>query len=632
MVDNPFESLQLSLVMGTDFDPNLLLDAIMEDPNSLESYSTFYRALLKSKLDPTELLTTAATLTLQVDSRYLMYVGLALRFGANPNAYVTGVFVINDVSTEIPVHLAKHLWDMTPRSIEESQKADKADVFNLVDHPLLDILAMLMLSGLDPRATVSTPELLLENGVDATAFMAERPDFGYSLYETFENDDEIGRGIANHLGYYETARGNLQLAYGLDPIRDEKLLAYAFHLDLSSILTLSNVYAEVDNYRKLIFFQDIKAFEILLPTLEQLGIIGREAQDKTIERLILNWTVEYYALEIMLLLLDGSLPINDELKDKTIELAKATCEPYPVQCQLLNRMIVEYVRHGYFFNPNQLAEVASYSIITHEAIQAPSLAAKSSTNSNVRSLPQLLKSVRTERIISPPKRLLIGDRELPSIGNETIDEFQQRRVSYNQPPIVRTSPSLATASLSPSLSANEIVMPSAPVCANENSLPRSIEDYSVVDKVTYSDGQFTWCFTSDIYEELLSTGVNPWLTNQDGSRGQLIPQEVMVEMAQKLDALKCNRLVSGDEDTLAQREVEELYRFAEEYGIPRERFYRLTSRDFQQLADTLSSPTSRVVIRQGSPILAVRDFARAIMPEARRSPERIGQFLAMFLV
>lgn len=629
-----FEALQLSLVLGTDFDSNLLLDALMEDPNSLESYSTFYRALLKAKIDPTELLTIASTLTLQTDSGYLMYVGLALRFGANPNTYVTGTFTINDVDTEVPVHLAKHLWDMVPRFIEESARDDGSDVFSLdsTDHPVLDILGMMMLSGLDPNAQVTTADLLLQDGIDATAFMADKPDFGYSLYETFDNDDEAAFAVGEQLRYFQGARGNLQLAYGLDASRDEKLLAYAFHLDLPEILTLSNVYADVDNYRKLIFFQDVKAFTVLVPTLKQLGIIG--GQDKTIENLMVNWTVEYYALEIMMMLLDARVRIGDEVKNETIELAKATCEPYPVQCQLLNRMIVEYVRQGYLFNQNQLSQVAGYSPITYDAIQAQSLSPgpRILTPPSLPPLPTVTTTI-TRKSPNPQRRLLIGDRDLPSIGNGTIDDQAPKRspaVSYNQSPILpsRTySPPIPPTSSPPTF-----LTPAAPSCANGASLPQPIEDYNAVDRVTYSDGHVTWCFTSDIYQELLKTGMNPWAINSKNVRGRAIPEEVMTEIAEKFDALKCNRLLSGDQDILAQRDIEELYRLAEEYGVARERFYRLTSRDFQQLSDAIVSPQSRVVIDQSNPILAIRGFARAVLAEARLSRDRVGNLLARFLL
>ena len=605
-----FEDLQLSLVLGTDFNQDSMVDALMNDPASLESYSTFYRALMKSKIEANQLLNVAATLTLQTDTAYLMYVGLALRFGANPNTYVDGTYNINDVDTEIPIHLVKYLWDMVPLS--EDELAEGQQVFNSADHPILDILAMMMLSGLDPNAQVSTPEVLLDAGIDATKFIAEQPDFGYTLYEVFESDDELILSVGELLRYYEGARGNLQLAYGVDEIRDEKLLAYAFHLDLPAILSLNNVYADIDNYRKLIFFQDTKSLNKLVPTLKQLGIIGNSPLENSIENLVLTWTVKYYAWDIMLMLLDAGVRIGPEIKDLTIELARATCEPYPVQCQLLNRMIVEYVRRGNFFDQAQLNQVAAYSPITHDAISQLSLSSV----------------VTTITKKTPQARLLLADRDLPSIGNGTIDDQygnQSPRAMYNQPPIRTYTSNLPMTST--------YVGSSAPTCANLGSLPRPIQDYAIVDRVVYSDGQLTWCFTSDVYPELLKTGTNPWATSPNGQPGVRIPPEVMIEIAQKFDAIKCNRLVSGDIDreSLERRNVEELYRFAEQYGIDRERFYRLTSRDFQQFSDAILDPQTRVVIDQSNPIIAIRDFARAILRAAEKSPDRIGQLLAAII-
>lgn len=590
-----FDALQLSLVRGSASDTNLLLDALMYDPGSVESYSTFYRALVKSKLDPTELLTTAASLTLQTDKHYLMYVGLALRFGANPNTYVMGTFDIDGVATEIPVHLAKHLWDMTPRSAEESSLADQSDVFTGTDHPILDILALLMLSGLDLTSTVTTGDLLIDNGIDATAFISTRPDFGYPLIETFQNDDQLGVLVYDYLHEYEVSRGNLQLAYGHNSDRDLKLLAYAFHLDLPELLTISNLHADPDNYRKLIFFQDVESFKNLLPSLHQLGILTANGTD--IGNLILRWVVEYYALDIMMLLLQSGLRINQVVRRLTINRAKLACEPYPAQCQLLNRMLVEYSRSGYHFDQEEIAEIVTYSPITADAI-ASSLPAI--PNQNRTPIPSKIETIITRKAIqpaSPPRRLLITDRDLPSVGAGTIDDRSGN----------------------------------TPYCRNESSLSQPIEDYSVVDRVTYSDGQSTWCFTSENYQQLLDTGLNPWARNPDGNLGVPIPSVVLTEIAEKFDAIKCNRLLGSDEEILANRDVEELYRLAEEYSVPRERFYALTARDFQVLADVMFDPRSRVIVDQSSPILAVRDFARAIVQRIPYEQERLGTLLAQFI-
>jgi hypothetical protein len=552
-----FDDLQLSLVNGSTFNNDLLLDALMYDPGSVESYSTVYRALIKSKIDPTELLTTAASLTLQTDKHYLLYVGLALRFGANPNTYVGGTYDIDGQPTEIPVHLAKHLWDMTPRSAEESYLADQSDVFVGTDHPILDMLALMMLSGLDLTSTVTTGDLLIDTGIDATVFMADRPDFGYTVAETFQNDGELGQLVYDYLHEYEDGRGNLQLAYVKDSNLDVKLLGYAFHLDLPELLTISNLHADPDNYRKLIFFQDVDSFKSLLPALHHLGILTAAGTD--IGNLMLQWTVEYYALEIMLLLLEAGLRINQPLRLRTIDRAKACCEPYPAQCQLLNRMLVEYSKAGYRFDQAELAQIATYSPITADAIAAslPALSTPQHT-------PVKIETIITKKAVQPaavsPRRLLNSDRELPSVGTGTIDDRPH---------------SLST-------------LRSAPYCRNDASLDRPIEDYAVVDRVTYSDGRSTWCFTSENYQQLLKTGLNPWAMNPDGTAGVPIPPAVMAEIAEKFDAIKCNRLLGSDEEILGNRDVETLYRLAEEYSVPRERFYQLTSRDFQVLADVCS--------------------------------------------
>src|ERR1035438_5646394 len=84
----------------------------------------------------------------------------------------------------------------------------------------------------------------------------------------------------------------------------------------------------------------------------------------------------------------------------------------------------------------------------------------------------------------------------------------------------------------------------APICANNDTLFRPIEDYPAIDRITYSDGQSTWCFTSENFEELLQTGINRWAPNPSGGMGAPIPDEVLVEIQQKLDMIERAQLPS----------------------------------------------------------------------------------------
>ena len=728
MEKSKFQRLQNAITKGTDFKLQDVKDALTHDPESPEAFSTFTKGLKLGKIDASKLLVTSALLAIEIDDVYVRYAGLALRYGANPNLYVDANFPfetetidgdIIETEMRVPVHLAKKLWDLTPRSAQESvdfdvsvrgdfdpntQPAEIEERLREKQRAALDILCMMSIMGMVSDAQLTTAELLTRSDINATRFATEHPDFFSSVYGSIKNDvdstDNLGSIVADEIKYFEQWRGSLQDAYGVNPDRDDRIFTYAVYLDRTEVLTLNNIYGNLENYESMFLYQDTESLKQILPRMKELRLIGsnpslqvlytdhtsdvteEEAERKRVENLLLDWAIAYYNLEIMVVLLDLGIQPEYSFRSQTIRAAAQVCQEFSVQCQILNSMIIEYVKRGYGLDKVQLEELHAVSKRTHEAVlkkySTPAWRAscqvrtdqvstelkemarevglpvdsnkkqicdtfEAMTKSDPATLKKTIYDVNRTKIgltsisaadIISGRRTLSDVRDLPALGNITVDQLQQttdtKGLSNGQNGVNGKNGKIKL----PAKTAAQ----SAPLCTNQDTfIPgRPIEDYPATDRVTYNDGLHTWCFTSENFEELLRTGINPWAINAQGGRGDHIPAEILAEMQQKHDTIKNNNLpaeasISRGVDRLydaksttteasyerqSKEMVDRFYRVMEDYDIPRERFMSLNSADFQILADAVLSPTTRIVVDQSSPVLAVRDFANAVLTEA----------------
>lgn len=720
MADQAFFQLQTALVKNLDFPNSEIRTALRYNPESPETFSTFTRALLKKKIDPTEFFVISALFAVDVDNVYVRYAGLALRFGANPNSYINSPFDFGeeDGIFNVPIHLAKHIWDSVPRTYEESierdfstfgdyneglSNEDVAGRFQEKQRAGLDILSMMALKGLVSDAQITTASLLTQNGFNATRFANEHQDFFGSVYGSIKLDGELGNIYADEIKYFEQWKVGLQSAYGVNPDRDPRIFKYALLLDLPEILSLNDVYGVKENLRLIFFFQCFETIKLILPRMKELRVIGvsiarsqqfenpattleaartpyedRDAdlQDrgnmKQMELIVIDWVVAYYNLEAFRQLLDLGVVPDYSVRSQIIRASKQICPSYPAQCQILNTMIVDFVKRGYGLDQEQLDELSfspstvaavtklysvpewKYQCSVREGVVNPDLreiarqvgipinADKEQicstleilTKSTPAKITEAAYEVNRNRIamastttadILAGRKILAEKRTLPQTGGLSIDEINERIADK------AASKGEKEAEVQP----KGTVEP--PLCSNIDSISRPIEDYPDVDRVTYSDNMATWCFTSDNYSELLETGVNPWAISPDGRRGVAIPQEIMFEMEQKMNSLRegglaeqpgsisqgVKRLFDANPKNSAQayenesnRRLESFYEFVEEAEIPRERFIVLTAADFQTLADAVLDPSTRIVVDRSSSTLALRDFASAVMLDA----------------
>lgn len=677
------KQLQASITKNSAWDSKGTKKALMEKPESPEAFSTFRIGLMKGKVNPNELLVISSILSIELDSVYIRYAALALRYGAKPNLYIPASFPLEDGTfRKLPIHLAKHVWDLTPRTKEESVELDfktYGDYNDMISEQDIEerfkakikasrmILSLLALKGFIPEVTVTNQSLLVKMGIDATNFAVQNPLFFNSVIGLIEVDGELGASMANDIKYYRKWKDRLQDVIGVSPQRDQEIIQYAFLLDIVPILTLSDVYGNADNLRPMVMFQDNDSLKAIIPTLRNVGALGSKSS-KDLELLFFDWATAYYNQMTIKHLLEQAIFPDIHVRSQVIRASKIVCKSYTLQCSILLNFLVMFAEYGYGLSTEQLNEL-SFSPKTQARIRKlyetpqwkyecrvksdePTQYLKElsrsvgiSVGSTKRQMCDTLEDVGKSDPVSVKKAITGMNRakiqaSSTSLGSLVTGQSELPTLNEDRSlPVISGSINDAQDQLSPAMvkapSSAESVM--APLCTNQALLVRPITDYPDIDKVSYSDGRETWCFTSDNYRDLIMTGTNPWAKNGSGGFGEKIPDQVLSEMRTKLGIIDTNGLsrraasmsqgvddiFTGDAVRTASmyqeksdRTLMTFLQFMEEYGVPPGDFSELSSSSIQSLSDTILSPTTRVLVDSFSPSLALRDFADAFLTEA----------------
>jgi hypothetical protein len=416
-----FNNLQKAIIERSEFQVKQLKQALLFRPESPETYAVFRLSLISKKLDPSHLFIETSIMAMRYDRLFLRYAALALRYGADPNSYVKAKFSFTTVkrrtnkdedsqedeleeeeTVEIPIHIAKRLWDITPRNEEESLQEDY-DLFGYFElapneenqgednsipkedawrfkHPesdeqaydryrgkqitLMDLLSMMAIKGFSPDLTISNTGLLADSGINPTKFTINNPQFFNSVYADIKLDESnpsLSDAIAEEIRYFIEWKGSLQSIYGIDPDRDIRLLNYAILLDLPEILSLSDIYGVVGNLKEMFIFQDNESLKVVIPRLKDIDLIGNssdESSQKQLELQLFNWGIEYYNQIAITLLLDIGIMPDYSIRSATIKASKNIYKSYPVLCQIINRCIIDYVERGYGLNSEQMRELS----------------------------------------------------------------------------------------------------------------------------------------------------------------------------------------------------------------------------------------------------------------------------------
>lgn len=701
MSQDAFARLQKSTTGGGNFDSMSLRNAMMYQPESPETFSTFFRALARGKIQPTDAFIIASLLSVEVSSIYVRYVGLALRYGANANAYVDAPYAFEDENEiTVPIHIGRRLWDLTPGTLEESMSMDyqvlgvvydekdrkntePGDRFDDRRMACLDILCLMAIQGFIPEAKITTASLLAQKQINALQFATYHNDvFSSSVYGSIMASGDFGEAAASEIKYFAAWKASLQNVVDVHGQRSQKILDYSLYLDLKEVLTMSAIYDNPTNIQNMYFYQDLESLKIIVPMLKQLGRIGVKKSDyivddrgfmqanedtrdkRKVELILMRWALEHYAIEVFKILLDLGTIVEYEFRTKVIKTAKNICPLYPVQCQILNTMIIDMVRSGFALDSAQLQLLNSYSPSTFSEVKTNyttpfwlnlcrtqdgditddmrELARKVGlpTGLNKDQMCGAFSDMRKsspEDLTNAIHKVNLG--QITYQGISPTDVALGRRVLNDQrslPAKLSTGGPQARKDIEASAIPKGSEQMRAPICKNSDTLLRNIEDYPDVDRVSYSDGQFTWCFTSENFPELIQSRRNPFSTSGNSGFGTPIPDHVIAEMEEKLRIINQNGL-SQKPASISEgvREVfdsnpainemvnekatklmlEKFYLFVQHYNVDHDRFTELSPDELQSIADNILSDDTRVVLDQSSPVLALRDFASAVINE-----------------
>lgn len=644
-MSSAFNNLQNSITQNIEFDTALLKDALLFKPESPETFSTFRLALLSKKLDPTRFLAKAAMFAVDVSDIYVRYVGLALRYGADPNVYVKANYPANGKLIELPIHLGKYIWDLTPRSMEDSLEKDLITFGEIDENTSIEgaearlltkqrsslaVLSMMAIKGMMSDAKVTNSKLLRTMGIDPILFRTGRPEFFLSLYGSLMNDGPFGAAFADEIKHYESRKGTLNLVYGRDPDNDLLLLNYAIYLDLPEILTLTDVYGDTENLRQLVYYQDNESLKFIIPRMKKLDLIGKTgAGQKTLELLMFDWCIAYYNHTALKEILNQGVEVDLNTRSQTIGTSKLLCETYPLQCEILNSFLITYVKYGYGLSVPQMNELSfspnTVSAIRNEYSQPQWKNMCRIVNGDLNPELEVLGrkigipiGSNKEQICTTLEALSNGNPSTVKAASSEINRNRLEVLSTNTADVIsgrrtliepRTLPSISSngeintdMSISSSTNPPEGASIAGPICSNQDALGRQIEDYPESDRVAYSDGENTWCFTVDQFRALITTGINPWVINKDDTIGAPIPESIIDDMSDKLTRLESRGLVENP--TSMSEGIDQVFRtnmaesqaiyekesnkrlqdfliFSEKMGIPRERFSTLSSADYQ---------------------------------------------------
>jgi len=721
MASKAFNELQESIIQRKKFDNGKIKNALLYRSKSPETYAIFRLALLSKRMDPTELLIESSIMAIEYDDLFIRFTALALRYGADVNVYVEAGFTFyyternsvdenQTVETEeiikIPVPLAKRLWDLVPRTVEESFRKDRElfgdfelgesenivtdtwkftpprdnseiqERYTLKQVTFVDIISMMTIKDFNPDLPITTAELLNKNDINATKFAINNPQFFSSIYADMKLDStntNLSQTIISEIKFFQEWKGSLQSVFGIDRNRDIRLLNYAILLDLPEILTLSDIYGIADNLREMFIFQDNKSLEIIIPRLQVIELIGDEKttpRQKELELLLFDWSIAYYNQTGIKLLLDIGIVPDYSVRSTTIRAAKNICRSFPILCQILNKCIIDYVEHGYGLSSDQMTELA-FEPRVQEAIRKEYSTPAwkhmckvkgGEINPDMKDVARKLGiplGSNKEQICSTLEDLSKTD---PHRVKETLHDVNKNHIiieSTSAAEIIsgkRRKPTLN----SNNSERNELTPKAArenqmPICSNATSLPLPIEDVPEIDRVTYFDGNDTWCFISNDFPDIIRTKTNPWARNNNGSHGAPVPIQVIDEMQRKLNMVESqgldNRTPSINKavdeifeatpertqeyyDREIKRRLNKFFDFADSYGIAPEIFSELNRNDFQILSNEVLSPINRLDVDKGLPSVILEDFADKVLVEIDnfQTPDEVGNKLRELLL
>lgn len=609
-----WKKFQSAVVEEKLWEGESLEELLLFEPEDPKTIHTFYRALKTKTLNADTLMLTAGMMCVRGDERFLPHFGLALQHGANPNLYAEYPSPEPD-NPPILIHITTLFWLRAAFTEEETLdalyiqgKAVRADVndedFEQLQKEsqrlILIIIAMLALAGADFEATVTTPQLLLEQGYNPTNFALRYPYYLDSIRSFMVIASIPGRDSwmlnRERFQLYSENRVDASRIYQSRFLNDtsrKNLFLMALFLDHYPILTIKEVYESPDILGLYFKFQARKTLNQLFSAwqaseqilMKKVGPdtenpLTFEEQTSRIRELdLMNLCLEYFNEDFFYRMLDSGIqayvfPFN--ILTKLVLDARYLSALYPAQSQVLNSMIIRIARYGGTFGTDHYPLIESYSPSTLKAIEKEldvpiwknacrALQSEDPADMN----PDVLEIARQLNLAlgSRPGELCSQMETLYQLDQPTLLKelkARQRRILESQTSKMRLIKAGAEENQQrlkealfkdQTLSVEEIQAYTlrtaeqkleddrlqrameGKMFGNQDSLERAPEDYPEIDRVIYMSNNQYWIFTTNNYEELMRTGRNPWVNVNVDFYGEAIPEQVLLEIDKKVNLL-----------------------------------------------------------------------------------------------
>jgi hypothetical protein len=599
-------------------------------------------ALRKGVLDPNNLLVQAIARVTTKES--LIPVALALRQGANPNTYVN----VPNVGT---VHILNYVY------ITQSVGNDRG--VNSFDLPTVNaIVIMLMLSGARPvmpafdanagrvRSNTALPQNGRgRNGDYGPSALEWLIDQGYStiLPDIQDNYELVDPTFMSQIGIlldrYDLVLPppDLQLAFMarsngvIGRWFDQSVVDSASDVELLATLSGANLnelaveYLNVEAFRRLIesgYVPDYNTVNLLLVRIRQYQAIRDRLSSQQLEEMLLEAVRFGVTLDRDQFAMLASLPFGRAYGD--IILQEYTQPYWRKACRQAKSPTVRPLDPEKPLTPQGLQalqgsqgfqEIKGASVAPRLRRLAVSLGVDPSQNKG--------------EICEALDRLASAD---PTRLRQAAIRRQQTRISAN------------LANVSEYIGTPGNAGPPMLVCRNQTMLEANPYEYNDYDLAAYRDGSgAVWCFTRDMFENLLETGTNPYSLQTIPESFRLAVQN-QLDMARRLGLLDTRPIRFTEAvDALSSKDrpddpacascvdesgraVETLIQTAALYGVANDKIRGLTRLQMEQLLQVIGSeplPLSALTTSH-----ALVTFARQVQDILRRQPDLASMFFA----
>ena len=488
---------------------NAPLSGILEDSISDDLYGTLEFATSKERgglMNADEMLIDAVDQTLERGDDILQIVGLAIKNGATPNAYVTVNFENSQGFEEITViHIIVYAWR---RYIETS-----------VDYKnLLNVVGLLCAAGADVMLPVTDPKVLLERkrkeniNVSAVDVMERvgkpKSVLSFILEEgkkQSDDDEEVSEGeedeavflsdvLLRYIAVFTAFRNTLGDVK--DIVRNNTFIARSINLKV--FITPTEAEEMTDLAERIGLFLDnpygLTGMEGDQKLLECVAVFANRCAKKLLESKTI--TVDgamdafYQAVRSFngvaaKMIVEYGLFIRYNTVSNLIYFAKLkSIERLQLSAEFLTGILIMLVEHGSTLDREQLGELSTFSEASFNEIM------------DVQNTPYW------RRACSAP-------------GPELRSDVRQLARELNVDPGMDRD---GLCEIFKKLSARKNVKSSAPPgaeeCENVNILTRDISDYSDLDLTVIRDSNNKkYCFEAIDYPRIIRSGINAYTNN-----------------------------------------------------------------------------------------------------------------------